>query len=339
MSLVLFSLYLINLVKCVAQSLLSYTNFSKSEVHEMKTSRLFAIFLAILLTLSVFAVPAFAAGALNSQGTWDTYTQQLANSGGFSDAEDLGKRLSSLAGGSTTNYNGVVYTTVIVGATGKSGAMYFVGGTSRQYTGTSGPTAPPDTNGNYDTYSVTAQSRDDSNISATIYVYKNADSRSLSKVQSNISSGLLSQAGVSPDTGTAMNLLSGVMPMINTALGLIVTIISIGMTVFSALDIIYLAFPAFRGKVDSQVEGGGKGTKTNKDGSTSSIWVSDDARVAVKETQENQQQPWGAYFKKRVIAYIFLAIILFILLTGNIFAITTLVTDALSGLFSALGIG
>ena len=172
----------------------------------------------------------------------------------------------------------------------------------------------------------------------TVYVHKDADTKALGKISAHATQGLLNQANVNPDTGTAMGLLSGIMPAINVVLGLMVVVISIGMTVFSALDIIYLAFPAFKLMVDNSIEQGGKGTRTTKDGTVTSRWVTQDAILAAKDAENTNGSPWGPYFKRRILAYVFLAAILFILLTGNIFSITTLVTNALQGLFNSLGL-
>ena len=293
-----------------------------------KTRARFLALAVMFLAMFTAVLPTYAGGNITTKNYWDNIADQLVSKpGGVSSADDLAQKLSIVAGKSTFNDSGNVKAVIMV-----LGTSSFIGGEKQLASaGTLGYTAID---------VKTVNSSGGTAISGVkVYYYTSSDSASQSKVQANISAGLLNQAGVTPDTGTAMGLLAGVMPMINTLLGLIVVVISIGMTVFSALDIIYLAFPAFRGKIDAQVEGGSNGTKKNKDGSTSSKWVTDDARITIKETLEDGLQPWGPYFKRRVFAYIFLAIILFILLTGNIFAITTLVTDALQGLFTSLHIG
>lgn len=300
----------------------------------IKTKKGLAHFLSVLLVLMVMcstSTKVYASGNITTKTYWDDIASQIVSrSGGVRDADDLAAKLSVVSGKGQYNDNGTKYTTVIISA-GVSGP-YYIAGVEQ--------TTNPDIT-KYDTITLSNfSSNTDVAISdVTVLYYAGADSAALSSVSAQVTSGLLSQANVTPDTGTAMNLISGIMPMVNTLLGLIVVVISIGMTVFSALDIIYLAFPAFRGKVDTQIENGGKGTKSNKDGSKSSWWVTDDAVQAMKDAEQNQAAPWGGYFKRRILAYVFLAIILFILLTGNIFAITTLVTNALQGLFSSLGIG
>lgn len=298
---------------------------------KIKSKKGIACFIAMLLVLMFSSTTVFASGNITTASYWDDIATQIVNrSGGVADADDLAAKLSLVSGKSQYNDNGSKYTTVIIAA-GPTGP-YYVAGAQLQ-------TAPDTTRYNAVTLSNFTSNTGVAITDVTVFYYKTADVAALNKINANISSGLLSQSGVTPDTGSALNLLSGVMPMVNMILGLIVVVISVGMTVFSAFDIIYLAFPAFRGKIDTQVEGQGKGTKQNKDGSVSSKWVTDDARLAMTDANNANTQPWGLYFKRRILAYIFLAIILFILLTGNIFAITTLVTDALQGLFSSLGIG
>lgn len=296
---------------------------------QKRSIRAFTVLLLMAIMILTSAVPAFASGNINTADYWNDKAQQIVNGNSVVDSNDLAKRLSRVAGKSQFTKDGVKHYTVVV----TSGNTQFVGGqelnvnNAVMLTGayTAIQVAP-----------VTSANGPTSNV--VVHIHDEADSAAQGKVVANVSSGLLNQSNVTPDTGTAMGLLSGVMPMINTLLGLLVVVISVGMTVFSALDIIYLAFPAFRTTVDNSIERGGKGTKTNKDGSTSSRWVTDDARLAMQDAEQTQGSPWGPYFKRRVLAYIFLAIILFILLTGNIFAITTLVTNALQGLFESLGL-
>lgn len=296
-------------------------------IKRTRRQRLSTLLLSILM-LFAMAVPAYAAGGVNTAEYWNDMATQIVNSGTLKDSNDLAKRLSGVAGDSQFVLNGVKSYTIVV----TSGLTQYVGG--REVDASS----PVDLTNyqNIPVAPVASQSGPTQNVK--VYVHKDADNSALGKISAHASQGLLNQANVSPDTGTAMGLLSGIMPAINVLLGLMVVVISIGMTVFSALDIIYLAFPAFKSAVDNSIEQGGKGTKTNKDGTVSSRWVTQDAILAAKDAEQTQGSPWGPYFKRRVLAYVFLAIILFILLTGNIFSITTLVTNALQGLFNSLGL-
>jgi hypothetical protein len=313
---------------------------------------------ALVVTLMVSNVMVVFATdrSIEDRHQWfDFINDSIAHAGRPASNEALAHRLSSLSGRQTVQTGGVNYPFLIV----YPGSVQDNGNALNDITGR------PSINGSFTTLpagltTTTTDGRSQPNladyqgyivalpenptgannaIAATVFVHKEATASHHQRVQANISSALLSSAGVQPDTGSALTLMTGMMGFVNTALGIIVVVMSIGMTIFSALDITYIAFPVFQNKVDSQVESGGKNTRKNKEGETSSRWVSDDARNAVKEANANNAQPWMPYFKRRVLAYIFLSIMLFILLTGNIFAITSMVTGVLSGLFEALGLG
>ena len=296
-------------------------------IQRTRIQRLLVLLLTMLM-LFAMAVPAYAAGGVNTAEYWDEMANQIVNSGTLKDSSDLAKRLSGVAGDSQFVLNGVKSYTVVV----TSGLTQYVGGRELD---ASSPVDLTDYH-NIPVASVASQAGPTQDV--TVYVHKDADTKALGKISAHATQGLLNQANVNPDTGTAMGLLSGIMPAINVVLGLMVVVISIGMTVFSALDIIYLAFPAFKLMVDNSIEQGGKGTRTTKDGTVTSRWVTQDAILAAQDAENTNGSPWGPYFKRRVLAYVFLAIILFILLTGNIFSITTLVTNALQGLFNSLGL-
>jgi len=296
-------------------------------IQRTRIQRLLVLLLTMLM-LFVMAVPAYAAGGVNTAEYWDEMANQIVNSGTLKDSSDLAKRLSGVAGDSQFVLNGEKFYTVVV----TSRLTQYVGGREVD------PSSPVDTS-RYQAISVASvPSQSGPTEYVTVYVHNDADSAALGKISAHATQGLLNQANVNPDTGAAMGLLSGIMPALNVVLGLMVVVISIGMSLFSALDIIYLAFPAFRSMVDNSVERGDKGTRITKDGTVTSRWVTQDAILAAQDAEKTQGSPWGSYFKRRILAYVFLAIILFILLTGNIFSITTLVTNALQGLFNSLGL-
>lgn len=298
-------------------------------IQRTRIQRLLVLLLMMLMLFAV-AVPAYAAGGVNTAEYWDEMANQIVNSGTLKDSSDLAKRLSGVAGDSQFVFNGEKFYTVVV----TSGLTQYVGGREVD------PSSPVDTTKYLAIPVASVPSQDGPTDDVTVYVHNDAGSAALGKISAHATQGLLNQANVNPDTGTAMGLLSGIMPAINVVLGLMVVVISIGMTVFSALDIIYLAFPAFKLMVDNSIERGDKGTtRTTKDGTVTSRWVTQDAISAAQDAENTHGgSPWGLYFKRRILAYVFLAIILFILLTGNIFSITTLVTNALQGLFNSLGL-
>lgn len=130
---------------------------------------------------------------------------------------------------------------------------------------------------------------------------------------------------IGADTNTATQMLSGVTPIISTFLGLAVLLITVFMTVFSAIDIVYIVFPATRNFLE------------NSNSKTKIQIVTDDAQFAVKSASiESGKTPMGTYFGRRVISYIILSIMLFIILTGNISLITNLALKVVSGLLEVI---
>lgn len=153
---------------------------------------------------------------------------------------------------------------------------------------------------------------------------------------SNITDGLK----IGADTAGATALLSGFAPIISLVVGVIVVLVTMGMTLFTAFDIAYIAFPVFRNKCEEQKMMGGNNIMTKKgaNGESSLRFVTDDAQYAVSQgTIESGKSPWGIYFRKRIMSYILLAIILFILLTGNISLITNIALNVVSGIMNVLG--
>lgn len=141
------------------------------------------------------------------------------------------------------------------------------------------------------------------------------------------------------DTKTASDLVSGLKGPISTFLGILVTFITVGMTVFTAFDLCYIAFPVFRGKMDDAKANGTKGiTRTNSKGETKLNIVTEDAQFAVisAETAQTGQSAYLIYFKKRIISFVILAVLIFILLTGNINILTNIGVKLASGVLEAI---
>lgn len=141
------------------------------------------------------------------------------------------------------------------------------------------------------------------------------------------------------DTEAASNLVSGLKGPISTFLGLLVVFITVGMTIFTAFDLCYIAFPIFRGKMDDAKANGTKiATRTNDKGETKLNFITDDAQFAViaSETAQTGRNAYLIYFKKRVISFVILAVLIFILLTGNINIIVNIGIKLASGIIEAI---
>ena len=85
------------------------------------------------------------------------------------------------------------------------------------------------------------------------------------------------------------------------------------------------------------MNGTGYNVKKDANGNATLRFVTDDAQYAVSQgTVESGKSPWGIYFRKRVMSYVLLAIVLFILLTGNISLITNIALNIVSGIMNVL---
>lgn len=133
---------------------------------------------------------------------------------------------------------------------------------------------------------------------------------------------------IQPDVKGATQMLSGFRGILSLIVGILMVGIVAMMAVFTALDIVYMAFPVVRNLKDTG-EGGAAGKALQ--------WVTDDAMYAVKQcTIESGKNMWACYLGRRSGSYIFLGIVLFMLLTNNITLIVDIVLKVVSGIIEAL---
>lgn len=139
-------------------------------------------------------------------------------------------------------------------------------------------------------------------------------------------------------TGTFIDAIEGFLPVINVFLSGLVIIITAAMTVFSALDIAFIAFPTFRNKCDELKANGGTGTKTDSSGGVKLRFITDEAVYAVEQAQAmtTGKNPFAIYFSKRIVSYLLLAVMIFILLTGKITLFTDLALRLMSGILNII---
>lgn len=182
-----------------------------------------------------------------------------------------------------------------------------------------------------------------SGVSTKYYYRKDNETAILNKAKSLRGQQQISDLdeyySLEADTKTASDLVSGLKGPISTFLGILVTFITVGMTVFTAFDLCYIAFPVFRGKMDDAKANGTKGiTRTNNKGETKLNIVTEDAQFAVisAETAQTGQSAYLIYFKKRIISFVILAVLIFILLTGNINILTNIGVKLASGILEAI---
>lgn len=148
----------------------------------------------------------------------------------------------------------------------------------------------------------------------------------------------LGQISVTPNIEKANNMLSGFMPLLNMIVSVVIVGVTLGMTLFTAFDICYIEFPIFRNKCeDAKASGNKMMTRTDsKTGETKLRIVTDEAQYAIQaaDTIQSGQNPLVIYFKKRFVAILLLAIVLFILLTGNMSVFSKIALKLVSGIIS-----
>lgn len=149
-------------------------------------------------------------------------------------------------------------------------------------------------------------------------------------------SDITNSFNVSADVSGAGGLFSGFMGVLRVMLGVLVVCASLGMTVFTGFDVCYIAFPVFRNNCENAKQTGTGIMASNKktaSGETKLRFVSDDAQYAVSaaNTVESGKNAFGIYLRKRAWAYMILAIVLFIFLTGRITIFTDIALKLVSG--------
>lgn len=180
-------------------------------------------------------------------------------------------------------------------------------------------------------------SSDYANVQGKIATAKNNSANKIADDVDRITGGLSIEA----DTNTATRSLSGFTGVVNTLLGILVVLITVGMALFSAFDLCYIAFPVFRNKCEEAKQSGQGIMASNKktsNGETKLRFVSDDAQYAITaaDTVQSGKNPFVIYFGKRLISYIVLAVLIFILLTGNIDIFTRLALKLVSGILDVI---
>lgn len=147
---------------------------------------------------------------------------------------------------------------------------------------------------------------------------------------------------VTANVGDANELVSGFEPVINLVIGILAWLIVILLPLVTALDVCYITIPFVREKgEDARASGNKMMTKTGKDGQTKLRWISDEAQYAVSDIDlESGSSPLKKYLTKRIGAFVMVAIILYLLIGGQITVVTQLAVRLVSGIMSILsGLG
>ena len=131
----------------------------------------------------------------------------------------------------------------------------------------------------------------------------------------------MGQVNITPDTAGASNIMSGLIPVVSVLVGVAIIIIPLLLSLYTGMDILYLAFPMFRSFASDKLESGKSGVmvKQGSNGEPKYRFISDDAVRAYQQciVDGGNKQPYIKYGLSRAWAYILLATIVVVLITGN----------------------
>lgn len=186
------------------------------------------------------------------------------------------------------------------------------------------------------------EGKDNSGASKLYYVYSDTIGKVRSQATSTKVDSMVGDIHIEADTAGAQTMLSGLEGVISLIVGILAYIVVIALPLFTAIDVCYITIPVFREKSES-VKNSGSGfgnamTKTRKDGSTGVRFVSDEAQYAVESSSlADGKSPLKTYLFKRAGAFVMLAIVLYILIGGQINVIVKIAINLVSGIMGALG--
>jgi len=134
---------------------------------------------------------------------------------------------------------------------------------------------------------------------------------------------------LSADLNKANGLLSdSLKSLIVTIISALTWLILSAVGLFTAVDVFYLVVPALHTALEEGAEARGR---TDKNGNPKPRFVSTDATRAYSEANETGKNVITIYLKKRIVAYIAVAVVVYMLLSGNLSAIIKLVLNLISG--------
>lgn len=126
---------------------------------------------------------------------------------------------------------------------------------------------------------------------------------------------------IKADTAGAAGVVGGFVPIVNVIVGIGVLAVILLLLMYTMMDVLFLAFPVFRTFSQNQLQNGKSNAmvKTNSSGEAQYRFISDDAVRAYQQSivEGGNKQPYIKYLLSRAWAYIALATITVVLLTGN----------------------
>lgn len=145
---------------------------------------------------------------------------------------------------------------------------------------------------------------------------------------------------VKADTERAGATIKGLRPLAELASGVLTYMVVLGMTLFTAMDICYITMPIFREKAENLRQEGSSRllvSENKKTGENKLRFVTDEAVHAVTNANiGGGKHPMALYLKSRVVAYILVAIVIYMLLSGNVTLLINIALNIIEGLLGAL---
>lgn len=137
------------------------------------------------------------------------------------------------------------------------------------------------------------------------------------------------------DLTKAGETVSGFNDFLGWVIGLAAYLAIMSMGLFTACDILYMTVPLFRSKVTEKAQTGNgplAARTDSKTGESKPPLVTDDAIYAVSVcTIENGKTPFLVYLKRRMVAWVLCAIVIYMLLTGNMAMIVDIALNLVEG--------
>lgn len=163
------------------------------------------------------------------------------------------------------------------------------------------------------------------------------EKNTVDEVRETIKNGPISDLFGQADLNGAANLLSGFTPIITLLCGVFSLGAILSISLFTACDVFYLSFPLLHAKMNDVAESGGIWAANRRDGAgVRFTFVTDDAIYAYDKAQESGTQPWTIYLKRRLVAFIMVSIITFVLLTGKITLVVDIALSITNGIIDTL---
>lgn len=186
------------------------------------------------------------------------------------------------------------------------------------------------------TISIVVQS--DKGGASCVYYYSDKDETAIKDIISSIDEAdnaaarvddITHNLNVHADTTSGTQIVSPLVPVVNTFIGVVLLLIVMFMGAYTASDISFLAFPVVRQKLAGELEKGGNNALIKTDSKTGNAkyrWVTDDAVAAYEEsvTDGTKGNPYLKYFVKHCWTYVCIGLLTYVLLTGKVEIFTSL---------------